>query len=94
MKNLPRGTPESAKKTAWLFSCPSNACHGVILDQKGGREAPYLDDLGYAKVRECRLRLGPDYASREGRVERPIEQQRSERPLFRLAAAPTIPNVP
>jgi hypothetical protein len=44
MKNLPRGTPESAKETAWFCGCPNNACHGVILDQKGGREAPYLDD--------------------------------------------------
>ncbi len=94
MKNLPRGTPESAKKTAWFCGCPNNACHGVILDQKGGCEAPNLEHSDDRKARGMLVRLGADYASREGCVEQHVEQQRSERPLFRLAAAPTIPNVP
>jgi hypothetical protein len=66
MKHLPRGAPESAKEPAWFCGCRSNACHGVILDQKGGCEAPNLDDLGDPKDQVMPLRLGADYASREG----------------------------
>ncbi len=60
MKNLPRGAPESAKKTAGLCGCRNNAFHGVILDQKGGCEAPYLDDLGDPKAQGMHVRLAAD----------------------------------
>jgi hypothetical protein len=66
MKNLPRGAPESAKKTAWLCGCRNNVFHGLILDQKGGREAPYLDDLGEETAQGMASRLGADYASHVG----------------------------
>jgi hypothetical protein len=60
MKNLPHGAPESPKKTAWLCGCRNNAFHGLILDQKGGCEAPYLDDLDEQKAQGMPLRLGVD----------------------------------
>jgi hypothetical protein len=66
MKNLPRGAPESAKKTAWLCGRPNNAFHGLILDQKRGCEAPYLDGLDEQKAQGMPLRLGSDYASNVG----------------------------
>ena len=66
MKNLPRGAPESAKKPAWLCGCRNDACHGAILDQKGGCEAPYLDDLGEPNAQGMLVRLGADYARRAG----------------------------
>jgi hypothetical protein len=66
MKNLPRGAPESAKKTAWLCACRNNVFHGLILDQKGGCEAPYMDDWDEQKVQGMLARLGTDYASHVG----------------------------
>jgi hypothetical protein len=66
MKNLPHGAPEPAKKTAWLCGCRNNVFHGLILNQKGGSEAPYVDDLDEQKARGMRLRLGADYASHVG----------------------------
>ena len=66
MKNLPRGAPESAKKTARLCGCPNDAFHGVILDQKGRCEAPYLDDRDDQKVQGMLVWLGADYASHVG----------------------------
>ena len=66
MKNLPHGAPESSKKTAWLCGCRNNIFHGLILDQKRGCEAPYLDDLGEQNAEGMPFRPGADYASRMG----------------------------
>jgi hypothetical protein len=60
MENLPDGAPESPKKTAWLCGRPNNVFHGLILDQKGGCEAPNLDDLDEQKAQGVPLRLGAD----------------------------------
>ena len=66
MKNLPHGAPESPKKTARLCGCRNNVFHGLILDQKGGCEAPYVDDLAEQEAQGMPLRLSADYASRVG----------------------------